>query len=108
MKIETEDSDGIFTVKLFGEIDHHSAEKAYSELSELLTGTLCSEVILELSGLKFMDSSGIALFLRLFRRLKQAGKRLYIESPQPQPMKVLSASGIERMIGIRYKKEATL
>ena len=47
-----------------------------------------------------MDSSGIAVILRLHKRMKLTGGRLAVIDPAPQPLRVLDASGIERLVPI--------
>ena len=59
------------------------------------------ECALDLGELKFMDSSGIAIILRLYKRLSAIGGRLTVENVPEQPMRVLDASGIDRMVEIR-------
>jgi stage II sporulation protein AA (anti-sigma F factor antagonist) len=54
-----------------------------------------------MKNMKFMDSSGIALILKAYKRMKEIEGVLRIENVPPQPKRVLSASGIERIIDIR-------
>ena len=54
----------ILTVRITGEIDHHAAKKLMTELGRQIDTTLPKEVRLDLGGVTFMDSSGIAVVLR--------------------------------------------
>jgi len=54
----------------------------------------------DMSKLTFMDSSGIALILRIHKRLTQMGGRAWVENPSPQALRVIDASGIDRIIRI--------
>ena len=47
-----------------------------------------------------MDSSGIAIILKLHKRMNALGGRLFVQNVQSQPMRVLDASGIDRIIEI--------
>lgn len=107
MNIAAEYSDGRLTVYLQGELDHHSAKPTVTELSEAINTHLPRDLVLDMSKLNFMDSSGIAVIVCTYRKLRSSGGRMYIENPQRQPWKVLDASGIDRMIPVAAKKEVT-
>ena len=53
-----------------------------------------------MSGLSFMDSSGIAVIIRVSRRMKNLGGRAWIENPARQPQRVIDASGIDRLVPV--------
>lgn len=57
-------------------------------------------MILDMAGLAFMDSSGIAVVLKTYKRMNEIGGRMWVENVPKQPMRVLDASGIERIIKI--------
>ena len=49
----------------------------------------------------FMDSSGIAVVIHALRQMAQLGGRLQLQSIAEQPMKVLRAAGIEKIVEIK-------
>ena len=100
MNINTAFSAGRLTIFLSGDLDHHEARKAIVSLDELLDEYLPRDCVLDMSGLSFMDSSGIALIIRISRRMKDLGGRAWIENPSKQPMRVIDASGIDRLVPI--------
>ena len=51
-----------------------------------------------------MDSSGIAVLVKAGRQMKLAGGRLWLENPAKQVLRVIDASGIERLIPIDREK----
>ena len=59
MNISTAFSAGRLTVYLTGELDHHAARCAIHTIDELLDEYLPRDCALDMSGLSFMDSSGI-------------------------------------------------
>lgn len=85
---------------LSGELDHHEARGLMAEIEERIEIMAPRDVVLDLGELRFMDSSGIAILLKLYKRLNATGGRLYVTNVQTQPMRVLDASGIDRMIRI--------
>ena len=107
MNINTVYQSGRLTVSLSGELDHHEARKAMESIEEALDAAMPKEVILDMSHLGFMDSSGIALVLKMKRLLSITDGRMLISLPQPQPLKVLEAAGIDAIIPIKTKWEVT-
>ena len=107
MKISPRYADGKLCIALQGELDHHSARQAMSGITEAIDGTLPRQVLLDMSKLSFMDSSGIAVILKADRRIKETGGRLFIDCPKSQPLKVLEAAGVDRVVDIICKREVT-
>ena len=100
MNINTAFSSGRLTIFLSGELDHHEARSAIHSIDELLDEYLPRDCALDMSGLSFMDSSGIAVIIRISRRMRDLGGRAWIENPGKQPMRVIDASGIDRLVPV--------
>jgi stage II sporulation protein AA (anti-sigma F factor antagonist) len=103
MKITGFCKEGVLTLNFSGELDHHSARAAMKALSDRIDAFMPRECVLNFKELTFMDSSGIALILRADKRMKEIDGRLYVVSVPSQPMRVLGASGIEKLIKITNK-----
>ena len=104
MNISTAFAAGRLTIYLAGELDHHEARGAIRSIDELLDEYLPRDCVLDMSGLCFMDSSGIALIIRMSRRMKNLGGRAWIENPAKQPLRVIDASGIDRLVPVATVK----
>ena len=78
-----------------GELDEHYARgvKEYME-SILAKNPKARKVVFNMSGLSFMDSTGIGMLLGRYKKLKRQGVQCYIEEPTPSVGKVLELSGI--------------
>ena len=87
-------------IYLSGELDHHEARVLIKQLEDKLDAVMPRDCILDLAQLKFMDSSGIAVILKAYKHMNELGGRLWVENVPQQPMRVLDASGIERLIKI--------
>ena len=85
-------------VFLGGELDHHSAKKVMRAMDERIEVELPRTTILDLKQLRFMDSSGIAVLLRAYRRMSDAGGRLVVRNVPDQSLRVLQAAGLNRLI----------
>ncbi len=100
MEIAYDFSDTRLLLIMSGELDHHAARSAMRMIGEMIDAYLPRDCVLDLSGLAFMDSSGIAVILRTYKRMLEIGGRVSVENVPPQPMRVLDASGIDRLIRI--------
>ena len=103
MNLASAFSDGRLTVSLTGELDQHEARSAMRGLDDLLEEYLPRDLVLDLSGLNFMDSSGIALMIRVHRRIRDMGGRMWIENPAKQPKRVIDTAGIDRLIPVAVR-----
>ena len=102
MKIKSGYENGRLTIRLSGELDHHGARGAMAALDGLIDQWLPHDVFLELSELSFMDSSGIALILRTHKRMRELGGRAWVANPAAQPLRVIDAAGIDRLVPISH------
>lgn len=64
MEIHAKSADRNLLLELSGEIDHHSARNAMRELEMAVDAALPKNLVLDMTGVTFMDSSGIALILK--------------------------------------------
>lgn len=70
------------------------------EIDGVLDRLLPVDCAVDLSDLSFMDSSGIAVILKIYRRMQLAGGRTVVINPAAQPLRVLDASGIGNLVRI--------
>ena len=77
-------SSGCLTVRFVGELDHAAAAGAMRAVTAAAEEFLPRRCVLDLSGLTFMDSSGVAVILRAKRMLSATGTELLVSSPPEQ------------------------
>ena len=70
MEIEATSADRNLLLEMKGELDHHGARNALRELELSIDAALPKKLVLDLAGVTFMDSSGIALILRAQQRMQ--------------------------------------
>ena len=87
-------------VSLDGEIDHHSAAEIREELDKMIAVNRPKIMVLELSGIDFMDSSGLGLVLGRYRRLNEMGSQMVIKNPGARTEKILAMAGVDKLIKI--------
>ncbi len=86
------------TARLTGEIDHHGAREIMRALEQEINAQLPRRLALDLSGVTFMDSSGIAVLLRAWRQMNALEGELTVSHIPAQPRRVLDAAGVGRII----------
>jgi stage II sporulation protein AA (anti-sigma F factor antagonist) len=100
MELETEFENGALKLSFEGELDHHAAKRAVAMIEEYIDTFMPRRCILDMRGLIFMDSSGIAVIVKTRKRMDELDGELVVENIRKQPMRVLRAAGIDRVIGI--------
>ena len=98
MEVKTKVEDRTLTIALQGDLDHHAARGLMEQADRLMEQNLPSKTILDLGGLTFMDSSGIAVILRAKRRMEALGGNLYVDNIPKQAARVLETAGLARYV----------
>ncbi|MDY3014417.1 MAG: STAS domain-containing protein [Evtepia sp.] len=90
----------MLTVTLSGDIDHHRVKGLLQDLDREIDQVLPRELVVDCAGLTFMDSSGIAVLLRLWQRMEELEGSIRVTGLPEQPARVLRAAGIQRLISL--------
>src|SRR4051794_39670545 len=93
---ESEMPDGTRLVALRGELDMVSCPQLIKRLEEL--GDAGADVRLDLSGLSFMDSTGVRALYSAAKHARDGGPALEIVPPVGEPMRVLEITGVYRLL----------
>ncbi len=95
MEIKYKNSNLSLTIYVYGELDECSASNAKNILDKLLFDNLTTKkVIFDLSGLSFMDSTGIGLLIGRYKKLKQFNIPSYITGASVATEKVIELAGL--------------
>jgi len=100
MQLSINCKDGRLELRFIGELDHHAAKDAMQKIGQVIDLNLPRDCVMDFAGLTFMDSSGIAVVLNTHKRMQEVGGRAHVRNVPNQPMKVLVASGIYRVVEI--------
>ena len=92
-------------ISLSGEIDHHSVRALREEIDAKITELRPRELILDLSRIGFMDSSGLGLILGRYNKMKAVGGHLKISDPGSGALRVLKLSAADTLIPIEWTEE---
>lgn len=97
---EAECVSGLLAVRILGEIDHHSALGLRQGIDALIAETHPEKLILDLSAVEFMDSSGLGLILGRYAEIRRIGGDMVVLNPCKGVMKILKLAGAERILKI--------
>ena len=81
-----------------GEVDHHRARQILRELAGQIDVTMPRQLTVDLGGVSFMDSSGIAILLRAVQQMRELEGTMQVVNVPEQAGKVLRAAGLDRLI----------
>ena len=101
MEIQVKSTDRNLLLELKGELDHHGVKNALRELELEIDAALPVRLILDMEGVTFMDSSGIAFILRAQQRMQMMDGSLLVCHVPPQAKRVLDAAGISRLVTVK-------
>ncbi|MDW4910889.1 STAS domain-containing protein [Streptomyces sp. ADMS] len=111
LRIKYSTTDGIRVVTLHGEIDHHvkdALSEALLPLDATDGGGGGHRIVADLSGVTFLDSSGINALLQVHQRADAAQGWLRLAAAQEPVMRVLQLVGLDTVLSFHSTVEQAL
>ena len=97
MEIKYSLSDNVLQANLKGELDEYTAEYVRISLDPLLKDMSCvksAKLVLDFSGVTFMDSTGIGVLLGRYNKFSKNDISMFIKNPQNHVDRILKMTGI--------------
>lgn len=101
----TQYRNGVLNVSIKGEIDHHTAIKTREKIDKAILEYRPKDVILELSAVSFMDSSGLGLIIGRATLGEQVGATVRVRNASERIKKILSMAGVCRIQNLIIEKD---
>ena len=101
------DPGGPCLVTVSGELDYHTG----SQLRACLDGVPLASgavLVLDLSGITYCDSTGVAVLVHAYRLAEAAGATLALAGAAPAVFRLLSFTGLDRLFASYDSVEAAL
>jgi anti-sigma B factor antagonist len=98
MDLSTRESDGQGVVALRGELDVADAASVAAALAAVAVRE--RTVIVDLTGLEFIDSSGVAALVLARKQARRAGGDLLLAAPQDQVLRVLAVTRLAEVFSV--------
>ncbi len=97
LEIETEVADGLVRVALRGELDLSTVNKVEEEL-QALEADGAPLIVLDLSRLSFLDSTGLRCLVTADQRAREAGRRLVLVRGPDAVQRVFTITRLEERL----------
>lgn len=98
--IAVERQDGVTRLDVAGELDLATAPALGEAVAGLLAAGEPLTLVLDLSEVSFLDSSGLGALLQARAEVLAAGGRLTLARVQPGPRRVIAIAGLASTFGI--------
>jgi stage II sporulation protein AA (anti-sigma F factor antagonist) len=85
-------------IRLRGELDLGAADHLRNALEQALDREPIINLVFNLAGVSFIDSSGLGVLLGRYKRVSKNGGKVMLVSPQPQVRRILELSGLFRIM----------
>ncbi len=86
------------TARLFGELDHSSALSVRNSIDAIIADRHVRRIIFDLSGLNFMDSSGLGVIMGTYKRLAARGGEVAVKNVPAAINRIFDISGIYSIV----------
>jgi stage II sporulation protein AA (anti-sigma F factor antagonist) len=100
MYLEFEKKEDKLIVYMAGELDHHSAEEVRNKIDDRLDRDNINKLIMDFSGVSFMDSSGIGVVIGRYKKLNLKKGNICITRVIGAVKRVFELSGMFKIIKV--------
>ena len=94
MPVAFDHREGELVAHISGDIDHHSAAQLREAIARMAETVLPRLLVLDFSGVGFMDSSGIGLIMGRYKLMQSMDGKVRVERASPQLKKLMSLAGL--------------
>lgn len=94
MEIKNRIYESTLYVILSGELDEHSAYQTRISLDDIFSKPNFNQVIIDLSELDFMDSTGIGVLVGRYKKLKEKNIPIFICNPSNHAERIFKMTGL--------------
>lgn len=95
MEVKYSKTNDALTLYVYGELDEYSASNAKNILDKVILDNVnTKKVVFDLSGLSFMDSTGIGLLIGRYKKITQLNLPVYIQGASVATEKIIELAGL--------------
>jgi len=98
MGINMEVKNRSLLVNIGGELDHHQAERFRTLIDATFEKSSVRNIILDMSKITFMDSSGIGMIIGRYKNAEKRGGKLVLAAMNEHIQKLFEISGLAKII----------
>lgn len=98
MQIKSRIYNATLYVVLSGELDEHTAYHTRHTLDEIFSQANFKQIIIDLSELDFMDSTGIGVLIGRYKKMKDKGISIFICNPSSHAERIFKMTGLYELM----------
>ena len=99
MQVKYGKSRETLTLFVYGELDEYSSSNVREILDKVIYDNInVNRVVFDLSGLSFMDSTGVGLLIGRYKKIKEFNLPVYITGASPSTEKVIELAGLYKIM----------
>ena len=95
--VNIEIQDEVFIARLYGELDHHSVQPLREEIDAMALQNRPKQLILDFTGVGFMDSSGIGLVMGRYKLAQELDAELRLCGLTASTKRVMQIAGMDKL-----------
>ena len=99
-QVSYEEHGDALVIRIRGEIDHHSAVSVRAGVDDVLAARQPERVFLDLSGVDFMDSSGLGLILGRLAVCRHFDCQMHLTGADERMLRIFRMAGLARVEGL--------
>ena len=100
LKVKRSEHDGVPIVSPAGEIDVFTAEKLKGALQDAESSSGEHDLIVDLSEVSFLDSTGIGVLVGALRRRREQDATLHLVTDKASILKILSITNLDTVFAV--------
>ena len=100
LRVSSRSQGDYVVLALVGEIDLYTAPRLQSELTSALSDGKPTQIVVDMSGVEFCDSTGMNVLLAAHRAATERGGQLALAAPRPSVRKILEVTGLQSVFTI--------
>lgn len=99
LEIEVEQAQDVCVISLTGEVDVYTAPQLKERLVDSIEGG-CVNIIVDMSGVGFIDSSGLGVLVGGLRRAKEGSGAIRLVCGRENILKIFRITGLDKVFAI--------
>ncbi|HEY3415031.1 MAG TPA: STAS domain-containing protein [Armatimonadota bacterium] len=92
-------NEGVSVVTVQGEVDVYTAPRLKEEIHHSIDAG-CTHLAIDLSGVAYMDSSGLGVLIGALKRVREEGGDLILSAPNPRIARIMDVTGLSRIFNV--------
>lgn len=97
--VDVDENGGATTIRIRGEVDLYTAPKLRERLEQVVAGE-DQQVVVELSEMDFIDSTGLGVLVGALKQVREHGGDMVLRNPSRSTHKILEIAGLTKLFTV--------